>query len=61
MGRGREPNLVDVAAAGGWKVTQPLFNCYQHADRDDARSDVARPEGFGTLGYKLTTKQETKS
>jgi integrase len=35
--------LVDVAAAGGWKDTQTLVNCYQHADRDTMLAVMSEP------------------
>lgn len=35
--------LVDVAAAGGWKDTQTLVNCYQHADRDTKLAVMSEP------------------
>lgn len=35
--------LVDVAAAGGWKDTQTLVNCYQHADRDGMLAVMSEP------------------
>lgn len=41
--------LVDVAAAGGWKGTQTLVTCYQHADRDTMLAVMSEPR-------KLTEK-----
>ena len=35
--------LVDVAAAGGWKDTQTLVDCYQHADRDTMLAVMSEP------------------
>ncbi len=35
--------LVDVAAAGGWKDTQTLVNCYQHADRNTMLAVMSEP------------------
>jgi len=35
--------LVDVAAAGGWKDTQTLVNCYQHADRETMLAVMSEP------------------
>ena len=35
--------LVDVAAAGGWKDTQTLVECYQHADRDTMLAVMSEP------------------
>jgi integrase len=35
--------LVDVAAVGGWKDTQTLVNCYQHADRDTMLAVMSEP------------------
>lgn len=35
--------LVDVAAAGGWKDTQTLIECYQHADRDTMLAVMSEP------------------
>lgn len=35
--------LVDVAAAGGWKDTQTLVNCYQQADRDTMLAVMSEP------------------
>ena len=35
--------LVDVAAAGGWKDTQTLVNCYQHADRKTMLAVMSEP------------------
>jgi integrase len=35
--------LVDVAAAGGWKDTQTLVNCYQHADKETMLAVMSEP------------------
>jgi integrase len=35
--------LVDVAAAGGWKDTDTLVTCYQHADRDTMLAVMSEP------------------
>lgn len=35
--------LVDVAAAGAWKDTQTLVDCYQHADRDTMLAVMSEP------------------
>ena len=35
--------LVDVAAAGGWKDTQTLVNCYQHADLNTMLAVMSEP------------------
>ena len=35
--------LVDVAAAGGWKDTQSLLTCYQHADQETMLAVMSEP------------------
>ncbi|MEX2109711.1 MAG: tyrosine-type recombinase/integrase [Gemmatimonadaceae bacterium] len=35
--------LVDVAAAGGWKDTQTLVECYQHADAETMLAVMSEP------------------
>lgn len=42
--------LKDVAAAGGWKDTQSLLNCYTHADPDTVLSVVMGPKRGQVIG-----------
>jgi hypothetical protein len=36
-------SVVDVMAAGGWKDSQTLVKCYQHADPDTMLAVMAWP------------------
>ncbi len=39
-------SLTDVAAAGGWKDTQTLQRCYQHADPETLEAVLLKGRRF---------------
>jgi len=43
-------SIKDVAAAGGWKDTETLLTCYQHADRETMLAVMSEPRKVTEVG-----------